>query len=72
MIFGARLSVAVLTILGLASDALVGVHAAPSRRAPALARVVRSCTKSNVAALTFVSFTLPNPWCELMCLVWTG
>lgn len=47
------LSVALLTILGLAFDALVGVHAAPSPRAPALARVVTSCTKSKVAALTF-------------------
>lgn len=61
MIFGARLSVALFTVLGLASDALVGVHAAPSRRAPALARVVRSCTKTNVAALTFVSFVFLIP-----------
>lgn len=45
--------IALFSTVGLAFDMFVGVSAAPQQPA-ALARVVRSCTKDKVAALTFV------------------
>lgn len=54
MLSGAR-AATVLTVFGLALNSFIGVAALPHA---GLARVVRSCTAANTAALTFVRWVL--------------